>query len=451
MSIRSLTQILSAVLLLSSYVVTGQTFGNIDHIYKDNVKTVQFFNTTDPEQTNSSGISLNEMLFSDTTALAKLSDKINYPFIQLNAPQYLVLTFDDLDADSKNYYYRIEHCNADWQKSELNDAEFMRGFNNEQLRDYVSSTNTEFAYTHYKLALPNNNIKWLVTGNYLLHIYDFNSNDPVLTRRFIVYEPIMKIIPTKRDPSDVTKLNTHQEFDITINHKGTRVYNPQNDLKISVIQNGNWRSEIKNLRPLYTRGDEELLTYQDKIIFAAGKDFRTVDLRSLRFRSENVTEVRWDQGEAYIIVTPQNSRVNSPYTLIFDLNGGFIIMNSDQPNYDPEIYCDYAHVVYTLKSPKLDDNIGVFVVGGFTDYELKRENMLQYDESLKAYTGQILMKQGRYDYLFYAANLSTGEILPYQFEGNSYEANDLYTFIVYHRNLGDRYDRVVGVFTTTSY
>ena len=40
----------------------------------------------------------------------------------------LELSFDDLDADSKDFNYRIEHMTHDWQKSRLLSSQYIDGF-----------------------------------------------------------------------------------------------------------------------------------------------------------------------------------------------------------------------------------------------------------------------------------------------------------------------------------
>ena len=41
------------------------------------------------------------------------------PIIQLNSNEKIILKFDDLNADRKNYKYSIFHCNSNWEKSNL--------------------------------------------------------------------------------------------------------------------------------------------------------------------------------------------------------------------------------------------------------------------------------------------------------------------------------------------
>ena len=63
-----------------------------DYIYKDNIKSVRFH--------------------WEDSVLAN-------PIIPLRSPVKLRLSFDDIDADVKDYVYTITHCDANWQPSEL--------------------------------------------------------------------------------------------------------------------------------------------------------------------------------------------------------------------------------------------------------------------------------------------------------------------------------------------
>ena len=67
---------------------TKEHFRFENYIYKDNIKTA---------------------------ILHKEGWQLSSPVIKLNSNEKVKLSFDDLDAESKNYYYTIIHCNADWE------------------------------------------------------------------------------------------------------------------------------------------------------------------------------------------------------------------------------------------------------------------------------------------------------------------------------------------------
>jgi len=54
----------------------------------------------------------------------------------------LQLSFDDLDADQKEYSYKIEHMNSEWKPSTISTNEYIIGFNQNRILKYENSFNT---------------------------------------------------------------------------------------------------------------------------------------------------------------------------------------------------------------------------------------------------------------------------------------------------------------------
>ena len=97
-----------------------------DYVYKERIKTILFY---------------------------KEGWELALPLIQLNTDEKLVLTFDDLDADVKNYRITIIHCSAYWKPSDLLPQEYISGFTEEIITDFAFSINTIQKYTHYHQSL----------------------------------------------------------------------------------------------------------------------------------------------------------------------------------------------------------------------------------------------------------------------------------------------------------
>ncbi|MBT8218759.1 MAG: DUF5103 domain-containing protein [Bacteroidia bacterium] len=417
--------VLTILLLLPSFLSQGQpTSGYIaeDDVYVDYVKSIKFHIVGLP---------------------------LSMPIIDLSSSSFLEFSFDDLSDNVNDYSYTIIHCDSDWQPSNLNEMEYIDGFTEADIENYEFGYNTFTPFTHYNLYLPNEDLRFTKSGNYVLLVYDDDTDAPIITRRFCVVEPQMSINSIMTPTSNVSKSRTHQELDFTVIHRGINVRNPQSEIKATVVQNGNWQTAKTGLSPLFTRPEEMRFDYQDKIVFPALNEYRNLDLRSFQYRTENVLEIQ-DEGRSYnIILKLDGKREFEPYSFIKDLNGGFVIENNHFDDFDLE--SDYGNIVFTLDCIRPFRNAEVYIVGGMTDWKLREENRMTFNETYYAYMGDIFLKQGFYNYLYAVVDKTTGHIAYKNTEGSWFNTENNYTILVYYRPFGERYDRLVAVSTINSF
>ena len=94
----------------------------------------------------------------------------NLPIIKLG--ETFTLDFDVLNNEEADYYYTIDQLNFDWSRSQLIKSEYLRGFDNVKIQNYKTSFNTYQIYSHYKLQIPNQDVRITKSGNYILRIYE---------------------------------------------------------------------------------------------------------------------------------------------------------------------------------------------------------------------------------------------------------------------------------------
>ena len=406
-------------LLLASLAGQAQSEGlvNRDTIYVDYVKTVQFY--------------LENLV-------------ATMPIISLSSPGQVVLTFDDLDAEVADYTYTIQHCNADWTPSRISELEYLSGFSRADIRTRELSFNTVVPYVHYTLPLPNQDMQFRLSGNYLLHVFN-EFDEPVITRRFVVVEPLFRVEGLVNKAALVTRLDTYQEVDFTVIHEEFEIQNPLREISATVIQNGNWRTAIQGLSPNMIKPEQLIFDYQNVISFPAGKEYRPLDMRSLRTYAGNVREIiQTDEGYDVTLGRDQK-RASSAYLTFEDLDGNFVIESFDFPS--PDLRGDYANVLFNLYSPTNYEEEDVYVYGGLSDWQLRPEFKMVYNPVVNGYVAEVLLKQGYYDYEYVTVNRRTGEISRRMTEGNWFETNNTYTVLIYYRPFGQRYDRLLGAYT----
>ncbi len=365
-----------------------------------------------------------------------------YPLLELGAGNPLLLSFDDMDADAKNYYYTVEHCNADWSPSErVLKFDYIQGYTEDRIVTWSNSFNTLTPYTHYELELPNENMSFRYSGNYLLKVYlDTDEKDLILTRRFMVVETRFDVEPQLRRAADVGKLRTHQELDFTVLHPNIRVNMPQAEIRTAVLQNGRWGNAVTDLQPLFQRDDALMYDYQDKVVFPAVKEFRPLDLRNLQFRGPQVRVIRSTRYDWYVELFEDFVRPDLVYMFRRDLNGRWFPENRDIQGSD--LRAEYINVTFTLQTEEQYDG-DVYLIGGFSDWQPLPRFRLSYVAEKKGYQLTALLKQGYYDYMYAWVPKGGGPFDLARFEGNAMETENEYLFLVYHRPFGQLYDRLV--------
>jgi hypothetical protein len=72
---------------------------------------------------------------------------------------------------------------------------------------------------------------------------------------------------------------------------------------------------------------------------------------------------------------------------------------------------------------------------------------LRFNPDVKAYETTLFLKQGYYDYLYATRDIKSnmGPFYTELTENNSWETENVYLFLVYYRDLGGRYDQLVGI------
>lgn len=362
------------------------------------------------------------------------------PVIQLHTDDKLLLSFDDLRGDVRNYYFSIEHCDANWNPSRLSPLEYATGFNEERIMQYETSVNTLQPYTHYRVDFPTVNIGPKLAGNYLLKVYeDADKNRLIISRRFYVLAPLMAVSPQLLPSFDIAKRSQNQKLNLRVNTGGLTIGNPYQDVKILVMQNQ--RPDIQEwlTTPQFVNNNE--LTYQDNntLDFGGSNEFRYIDIRSLRLASERVASIVIDSSARIDLVTDQRYE-NASYASVFDENGTFFIRNQDKANAEAE--SDYIEVTFTLEDNKTNDG-EIYVVGGFNQYIRSAENKMVYQQDQNRWQTILLLKQGVYDYEYVYVSPS-GETNPTFSSGNHFETGNAYQILVYVRRQGTTWDELVG-------
>lgn len=385
-----------------------------DQIYDSNVKTLQLYPTNN------------------------ISNQTTTPVINISNDN-LVLEFDELVEDASTYNVKIYNCTENWKRSTISAMEYLHEYNEFDIQEYEYSLDTDFPYVHYRFSVP----KVKISGNYLLVVYrNGNENEIIFTKRFMVFENRLDIIPTQSLNGLVNLSRKNQQIEFFVRYKNYPIDNPRESIKVQLRQNNRWDNLLHGFQPAYIREDIRELEYRfinNSDLFKGGNEFRFFDFRSIKYPGYRIKSIVRQNNEYHVQVANDKIRADLAYSQYKDKNGKFFIFNHDFNNSASS--SNYAKVNFSLSDKKIPNNARIYLYGALTNYELSSQYLLQHNEAKKSYELELLLKQGHYDYQYYYSNDS----LNYNYiEGNYFETENEYEILIYHRPFGAKTDFLIG-------
>ncbi len=388
-----------------------------DNIFDANIKTVQIYRDGNP---------------------------LTVPVTYMGSFDPLTLEFDELrSAESREseFFVDLVACDEYWEPAIILPIEFYDGFTQDRIQEYQRSEFSKVDYVHYRYQFPQENESFKLSGNYMIKVYrDGDPSAVVLTRRFMVVESLVGI-GLMNELSQAPRRRRMESMSFLVNPGNLNVFNPMNDLHVNLVPNFRLDQTAElSAQQLF----EGQLRFEVDLLrtFPNGHEFRPLDLRSTRFLSASISEVE-EREEIYdVYLFDDKPWLRNTFGRQPDLNGNYFIEVQEWPR--AEVQADYVYTYFSFPMSSRLSGKQVYVVGKFTDWKLSTANRMRWNEELKKYELEILLKQGYYDYQYATAPTYEAEPETSTLQGQLTDAENNYYVIVYYRGPMDRNDRVVG-------
>ena len=209
-------------------------------------------------------------------------ESLKMPIIELGSVDEIVVSFDELSYEASNFYYKIVHCDAYWNESDLASMEYLDGFDGGMIDMYDYSVNTTVNYIHYTLQLPNDDVQLKLSGNYVVLIArdgDF-ENGVVATACFSLVESMVDI-NVEMNGRTMKELNgRYQAVALDVMVEGVESRDKMQDFIVVVRQNNRLDNEAYLTRPTYVNGGRLRYENREELIFEGGNQYRSIDFSS---------------------------------------------------------------------------------------------------------------------------------------------------------------------------
>ncbi len=361
------------------------------------------------------------------------------PVMVMGRNDFVEISFDDLTHEYKRYNYTIQHCNADWQPSDLLESDYLDGFNNVVIEDYEQSMTTKMEYNRYSITLPNDDMQLLVAGNYCVRFFEDDADTPIAQCYFSLMEPHVTLSAEISSNTDIDTYKSHQQISFNINHTNYTIRNPHEDIKVSVCQNRRWDNAVHGVKPTYIQQNQLRYVHNRNLIFNAGNEFRRFEILDEYIPTMNVE--RMDYHEPYYHATLFTTEQRINYIFDKDQDGRYWVRNND--NVDNETESEYFYTHFRLDMPQVAGG-EMYICGDLTNNRFIDYNKMTYNPIDHVYEATLLLKQGSYNYQYLF--VPNGETRGYTStaEGDFHQTENEYYIYVYHRPFGERYDKLIG-------
>ncbi len=372
-------------------------------------------------------------------------NQLKAPVIKLGSQEQLTLSFDDLSNQQENYKYTLIHCTSDWKTSDLQPIDYLTGYLEGEITNYKFSFNTLTPYIHYQLNFPQPDMRPKLSGNYILKVYldDGGDTNVLITRRFFVIEPLVTIAAkVPYYPKNLAYIKIKQQIDLVCYTPDIFSSEPEQRFKVNIRQNGRWDNAYFNLHPTSVTPNELQYNFANGIVFNSGNEPRYFDMKSFRYQSEYIRKIIQLKNYYEVMLHTDYPRAGGQYETYQDIHGKMLIAaRSDQ---NPNTEGDYAIVYFYLKMPEIK-NAGVYILGQLTNWQLNDKNKMTYNPQQHQYEGNLLLKQGYYEYWYAVLPSGSQQANITPIEGSFWDTRNTYTIYVYYHNIMPEYDRLVGM------
>lgn len=366
----------------------------------------------------------------------------NPPIIELGSPQKLILAFDELSDLSGQFRITFTHHNQNWENSNIPQDWYLEGINEIILGGGQKNELSEPNYFHYKTEFPNDQVKFKISGNYMLHVSDFNSGVRLFSLPFFVTENEGEIVSWVE-----TVYNAGQRYNAIDQPFSEFVYPdfiefPQFDLSFYFVQNRFWGDFKQSENFDFSEQDRSQFHLSRDNAFPANYDFMGLNLNSLSVDGNQIIDYQPGQTPPLVVLREDILNFSSDPVRGWTSNFG-----------NPKNATDsrYANVRFRFDDGgQFSENEGVYLVGDFNQWLLSESNKLKYNEDSGYWETSSLIKQGTYTYKYAVKEGELG-INDLILSDTITRQNQEYVSFVYFQDPDYRYQRLlqVNVFRTS--
>lgn len=355
------------------------------------------------------------------------------PILELGSSDQLLLSFDLLEFENRQLSIKFTHHDPDWSRSGLAEDFYKEGFYTLMLPTGRVSRSNRPAYRSYQFEFPNENVEFLVSGNYMLQIEDADTGNFLFSMPFFVTENEGEI------RSQVQTITVPRQ-EGRISHLPRSIYQlpdfietPQFDLEYYYVQNQFWgRARQPDELDTSTQGQVQYEITRENA-FVGDYEFQFLSLTDFSQQAPGILE--YSPSEI------------PPRIVLFDDVQGFSANRSGVPGSrlgapDASRDAQYANVHFRFDAnDRADTGSELYVVGDFNNWSIRPNYQMQYRPDTGRWHANGFIKAGTYAYKY--VEVADNQIRDLTLDDSFTRSSQEYHTFIYFRDPNRFYYRLL--------
>ncbi len=374
-----------------------------------------------------------------TVQLYQGDDEQSLPVTSMTGGDGLTLEFDLLEEEGRPLSVYFQHADRTWRR-DLSPGQTLESFQDDRLMEYRSSRGTDVSYVHYQYRFPNDEIRFRISGNYILRVTERGRRDSVLFEQpFFVTEEEGGLqlgaeafpVPGQQQPS----LRPRARF-----APPSAIQGDPFGHTVCFVRNGRLADTRCEDRPLLVRQPKlEFELDRDRAYAPATAEYG-LDLSTLRPTAQ-IARVERTPPPIRVFLDPDYARFTEA-SRGPSLNGQTVVRGALSAQADPSLTAEYVETTFAfVPSGETPYGSPLVVAGSFSGMDPARGTRMDWNAERGRYEGSVLLKQGRHQYFYSTSDPSLAEEVR---RTQSRRANT-YTAFVYYRDAQYNTDRLLRV------
>lgn len=374
-----------------------------------------------------------------TIQLYQGDDERRLPVASLEGGTSLTLEFDLMEGEGRPLSIYFQHADRQWRR-DLSSSQILDSFQDDRLLDYRSSRNTDASYVHYVYRFPNDDIRFRISGNYILRVIERGRRDSILFEQpFFVAE-------------EEGNLRLEAESFMVPGQQGRSLrpivrYTPPAAIRgdpfghtVCFVRNGRLADTRCEERPLLARQPELEFELERDHAYAPITAGYGLDLGTLRSTTQ-IARVDRSSTPYRVVLDPDYARFedNSP---VSNVNGQTVVRGAVSSRADPAVSAEYVETTFSFVPARGQPYSRPLVVAGsFSGMDPERGTRMEWSSARERYEGTVLLKQGQHQYFYSTSDPAFAK----QMQGARSPTTGTYTAFVYYRDARRNTDRLLRV------